>query len=99
MVKGEDPRSSRVSGCTLREALHAYIDWLGRKNRRQRTVNYYRFNIEKYLKDWLDKPLVSIGHDRQGIRARHLYLTEKHGPHTGNAVMRSLRAVYRYERE
>jgi integrase len=55
--------------------------------------------VEKYLADWLDESLAVIGQDRKAVRDRHKHLTEEHGPHTANATMRSLRAVYRYERQ
>jgi hypothetical protein len=100
MSRGEEPNAQRrASGPTLREALQAYLDLLRRKNKSPHTIRGYKYNVEKYLADWLDESLAVIGQDRKAVRARHKHLTEEHGPHTANATMRSLRAVYRYERQ
>jgi integrase len=99
MARGEVPCTTNPkSGLTLKDGLRAYIDWLTRRNRSAATSKYYRYNIEKHLADWLDLSLATIGDDRKGVRERHLFLTEQRGPHTANATMRGLRAVYRHER-
>ncbi len=76
---------------TPREALELHL-----KSRRlsQRTKDEYRYTIETYLKDWLDRPLDAIGRDRRPVRERHANLTERSGLATADSVMRVLRAVY-----
>ncbi len=54
----------------------------------------YRYQVERYLSDWLDRTLADLGEDRSGVRERHQRLTERHGPATADYTMRVLRAVY-----
>ncbi len=59
----EEKRKQRVRGFTLREALELYLGTLKATNRSARTIDGYKYVIEKYLKDWLDRPLAEITRD------------------------------------
>ena len=99
LARGEDPTErSTTSGVTLRKALESYEDWLQRKGRSARTIQWYRYALESSLAEWLDRPLIQIGRDRRGVRELHRHLTDSKGPYMANHAMRALRAVYRYER-
>ena len=98
MARGEEPNAPRAGGPTLQMALKAFLDWQARKDRRPRTIEFNRYHIEKYLADWLDLSLASIGADQKAVRDRHLSITKSHGPHAANNAMRCLRAVYRFEK-
>ena len=95
MAQGEDPnrtkRQATARSITLRQALEAYEQTLKNKNRSPRTVDGYRKSIERYLRDWLDKPLGDI--DRMMVRARHLKIGES-GRYAANGAMRAFRAVW-----
>lgn len=97
-ARGEDPRAAdRTEGVTLREAWNTYKSWLERQHRSSRTIDGYKYYLEKYLKDWLDRSLTDLGKHRKEVRERHGFLTKNHGPYLANSVMRSFRAVYRHE--
>ena len=95
MAQGEDPsltkRQEAARSITLRQALEAYEQTLENKNRSPRTIEGYRKSIERYLRDWLDKPLGDF--DRSMVRARHLKIGES-GRYAANGTMRAFRAVW-----
>ncbi|MBT7942618.1 MAG: tyrosine-type recombinase/integrase, partial [Alphaproteobacteria bacterium] len=95
MAAGEDPnqtkREAASRSITLRQALEAYEQTLRNKNRSVRTIEGYRLSIERYLKNWLDKPLADI--DRSTVRKRHQMIGKK-GKYAANATMRAFRAVW-----
>jgi len=81
---------------TLREALDAYLT---EKTLSPRTAEDYRYVLEKYMGDLLDKRLDVIALDRAGMRARIASLTKKHGAATAALVMRTYRAVHNWARK
>ena len=87
----EEKRKARAKGITLRQALELH---LASKPLSAKTVEGYRYVIENYLSDWLDKTLAEIGADRVGVRERHQRITKKNGKATADATFRTFRAVY-----
>ncbi|HZF18553.1 MAG TPA: integrase family protein [Burkholderiales bacterium] len=93
-----------VRGVTLRDAVALYEGTLRKNGRAPRTIEDYRYLLEKYLAGWLDRPLAEI--TRAEVRKRHDEIPReiargKHGPKrpgagklTANHVMRAFRAVY-----
>ncbi|HEU0153014.1 MAG TPA: tyrosine-type recombinase/integrase [Arenimonas sp.] len=87
----EERRKARAKGITLGQALELH---LASKPLSPKTVEGYRYVIENYLSDWMDKPLVNIGSDRVAVRERHQRISKKSGPATADATFRTFRAVY-----
>ena len=87
----EERRRARARGITLREALELH---LAAKRLADRTKDGYRYNLEQYVADWLDRPLAELGADRAAARERHRRITEKHGAPSADNVFRIFRAVY-----
>lgn len=87
----EERRRARARGITLREALELH---LAAKRLADRTKDGYRYNLEQYVPDWLDRPLADLGADRTAARERHRKITEKHGAPSADNVFRIFRAVY-----
>lgn len=87
----EERRKARAKGITLRQALELH---LASKPLSAKTVEGYRYVVETYLSDWLDKTLAEIGADRVGVRERHQRITKKNGKATADATFRTFRAVY-----
>jgi hypothetical protein len=56
----EERRKARAKGITLRQALELH---LASKPLSPKTVEGYRYVIENYLGDWMEKPLAEIGAD------------------------------------
>lgn len=87
----EERRRAKARGITLRQALELH---LAAKPLADRTKDGYRYNLELYVSDWLDRPLAELGADRAGVRERHTKITAKHGGPSADNVYRVLRAVY-----
>ncbi|MGN7918373.1 Arm DNA-binding domain-containing protein [Lysobacter sp. 22409] len=87
----EERRKARAKGITLRQALELH---LASKPLSAKTVDGYRYVIENYLSDWLDRTLAEIGADRVGVRERHQRITKMSGKATADATFRTFRAVY-----
>jgi integrase len=87
---GRDPKSR--SPITLRSALDKYI--AERKSLAAESVRTYR-QIERYLKDWMDLPLVTI--DKYKISERHQELANEAGTTSANLAMRVLRIIWNYQ--
>jgi integrase len=56
--KGNDPKTTKRLGATLRRTLHDFLE--ARKTLRERSRISYRRAVEFYLKDWLDFALRDI---------------------------------------
>jgi integrase len=81
---------------TLREALDSY---LAEKPLSPRTAEDYRYVLERYMGDLLDKRLDVLALDRAGMRARIAALTKKHGAATAALALRVYRAVHNWARK
>lgn len=78
---------------TLRDALRLHVERMETRGNTPRSVATVRTEVEKYLADWLDRPLVRIA--GEDCHERHRRQTRKHGPYIANRVMRHLRTCYR----
>lgn len=76
---------------TLGEAFEAYLSV--RKDLKASTVHDYRRHLRESFRDWLDRPLASIG--KEAIAKRHEQLGER-SPARANNAMRVLRAVFNF---
>lgn len=109
MGRGIDPkveeRKQQAQSTTLQQALDAFLD--ARKNKlKQNTRDEYRRSVERYLADWLKKPLRDISpvlvlkkHAAiaESIQASPRYKNSKaRGHSTANGVMVVLRALWNY---
>lgn len=77
MKRGFDPRervrSEKALKITLRDALKAYKT--SRKTLSEKTKTEYTRLFERYLSDWLDKPLTEITPEK--VEKRHTRIAEK----------------------
>lgn len=100
---GARDATARRGRVTLRAAWASYRDLLERRvaagERSPRTLDGYTDCVERLLKDWLDTPLSDLSEDAQGVSARHVGITRRHGPYAANHAMRALRAIYRHARK
>lgn len=91
LAKGEDPTIHKLKYLTLEEALEDYI-----KNRhpkdgkelKERTVDGYRYALNKHFNDWSNKQVSQITPDM--VKKRYASLT-RIGVATANGAMRVLR--------
>lgn len=81
---------------TFAAALTAYFE---DKQLAEKTRFNYKYNAERYLKDWMGRSLEAIGEDRAGVRVLQRHLTKQHGAATSNQVVRLISAVYRWARK
>lgn len=97
MRSGVDPvaqrRAAAANNMTLREAWELYKGHLEAKERSPRTVADYEANLNRYMSDWLKRPLVEI--TREGAHARHRKITKENGKTAANHAMVTLRAIWR----
>ena len=93
-ARGEDPNKARdtvLAMSTLEEVFEAYM--AADENRAPRTVETYRYEMKRYLGDWLSRPLDSI--DPEDIRDRFERITGNHGWSAANRAISLLRSLYR----
>ena len=76
---------------TLEEVFEAYM--AADENRAPRTVQTYRYEMKRYLGDWLCRPLDSI--DAEDVRDRFRRITDNHGWSAANRAISLLRSIYR----
>ena len=81
---------------TLREALESY---LREKELAPRTAEDYRYTLEKYMPDLLDRRLDVLALDRAWMRARIAALAKQHGAATAALTLRVYRAVHNWARK
>ena len=116
MRNGIDPKDKRrneaaqrkakeESAATLREVLEDYLRV--RKSLRPKTAHDYRKLLERYVDDWLDRPLRSITPDmiidrheaiQRGIAERAMSKISTGGS-TANSVMRVVRLLWNHASE
>ncbi len=91
------PRSPGIAEVpTLRAALESYVR---EKALSPRSAADYRYMLEKYLPDLLDKRLDVIAMDRAGMRARIAGIAKRNGAATAALVLRVYRAVHNWQRK
>ncbi len=81
---------------TLAQALDAYFR---DKQLSARTVEDYRYMLQKYMPDLLDKRLDLIALDRAGMRERIGRIAKNNGAATAALVLRVYRAVHNWHRK
>jgi len=77
---------------TLGQVLEDYIQSRG-TNLKDNTTKSYRGAFNGYLKDWINKEILSITRDM--VEKKHRKITKK-SPTRANTVMRLLRALFNY---
>lgn len=96
MWSGLKPKPPSHEITTLTDAFEQY---LADKDLAPKTRENYRYNFDRYLRDWNRRSLHDIGNDRAGVRRLQRQITKDHGRATWNQVMRLLSAVYRWQRK
>ena len=93
-ARGEDPEKARedvLAVPTLENVFEAYM--ASGEGRAPRTSELYRYEMKRYLGDWLSQPLDSI--DAEDVKERFARITEEHGWSAANRAISLLRSVYR----
>ena len=91
LARGE--RQPKALAITLKEAWERIaLPYLRNKKRSETTITVYGYNIQKYLSDWLNRPLATI--TRTEARERHDKLAVDPGKQTADLVMKVFGAVY-----
>jgi len=80
----------RAQAITVGGALDSYL--ATRKSLKPRTREDYKYYVEFYLGDWMQKLMTDIS--KEMVRARHQKIGEDHGPVVANKAMRVLRALF-----
>ena len=91
---GDDPAGERAEARgmpTLGDVFEQYM--AANPNRSKRTNELYRYEANRYLGDWLPRPLDAIG--RADVEARFNGITADHGWSAANRAMSLLRSIYR----
>ena len=91
---GGDPAEDRAEARgmpSLGDVFEQYMT--ANPNRSKRTNELYRYEANRYLGDWLPRPLDSIG--RADVEARFNGITADHGWSAANRAMSLLRSIYR----
>ena len=91
---GDDPAGDRAEARgmpTLDDTFEQYM--AANPNRSKRTNELYRYEANRYLGDWLTRPLDAIS--RADIEARFNSITADHGWSAANRAMSLLRSIYR----
>ncbi len=83
----------RARRVTLAQALQMHLDGMVAKECTESSLRTVRYEVNKYLADWLDRPLARITGEE--CRSRHRHQTRNCGPYVANRVMRHVRALYR----
>jgi integrase len=63
------------------------------------TVRNYRANFKMCLEDWHDRPVKSIGTEREGLRSLHQRVRKNHGDSIANQVHRLLSTIYNWHKD
>ena len=85
-------RLGRVPTITLHAAMRVYLRGMRNAGRADRSIKDLGYRLEKYLGDWLDRPLADIS--RSEVRERHRRIGSQNGPYMANGVFRAFRAVF-----
>ena len=91
---GGDPAEERAQARDMPNLGDAFEDYMAANpNRSERTNELYRYEISRYLGDWLARPLDRI--TRRDVEKRFNTITADHGWSPANRAMSLLRSVYR----
>jgi integrase len=97
MEKGRNPHQARNPKLTVKAAIEDYIN--GAVDLQPRTIEGYRYHLEKYLTPIHYLPLSDLGTKPAKVRELFLTLSKEKGKATANGVMRTLGAAYNGMRE
>jgi len=89
-------RETRARKLTLETALSEYLAYCRTQKRSERTITDYRKTFDRYLADWLDRPMSAVAIDRAGFRKRFLTVIERNGRAAALSMVRVFKAVYRF---
>ncbi len=92
---GGDPSletGRRAGGPTLGEAFDLHVSRMRANQSTARSISTMTTERDKYLADWVDRPLRSI--ERADCRAMHEKLSKDNGPYIANRIMRHVRAAW-----
>jgi integrase len=96
MMRGEDPRGPRGvrrhDAPTLGNAFDLHISRMKANQASPRSITTIKSEADKYLADWLKRPLHEI--ERRECRAFHEKLSKTNGPYIANRIMRHIRAAW-----
>ena len=99
LIKGVDVNKKkaqeRVRGITLKEAMDDYF--MAKPFLREGTKRTYLCILNKWLPDWMEKPLEEI--DKNDTSKRHLKIAKERSPVMANNVMRTFRAIHNHAKE
>ena len=91
---GSDPAEQRAEARSMPTLADAFEDYMtANPNRSKRTNELYRYEMKRYLGDWLTRPLDAIS--RRDVESRFNSITSDHGWSPANRAMSLLRSVYR----
>ena len=91
---GDDPAGERAEARTMPTFGGAFEDYMAvNPHRSGRTDELYRYEANRYLADWLTRPLDAI--TRRDVKNRFNRITSEHGWSPANRAMSLLRSVYR----
>ncbi len=95
MKRGDDPRTEerkKLEGPTLSDAFDLHVAKMRANRASERSVVTITTERDKYLADWVSRPLRTI--ERADCRALHEKLSKENGPYIANRVMRHVRAAW-----
>ena len=91
---GDDPAGERAEARSMPTLGDAFEDYMAANPSRSQTTNkLYRYLANRYLGDWLSRPLDAI--TRRDVEARFNRITADHGWSQANQAMSLMRSVYR----
>ena len=91
---GNDPAEERAEARSMPTLAEAFEDYMkANPHRSKRTDELYRYEANRYLADWLARPLDRI--TRRDVEARFNGITAAHGWSPANRAMSLLRSIYR----
>ena len=94
VARGGDPAQDRAEARGMPALGDVFEQYMAANPARsERTNKLYRYEANRYLGDWLPRPLDAIG--RADVEARFNAITANHGWSAANRSMSLLRSVYR----
>ena len=94
VARGDDPAQERAEACGMPALGDVFEQFMAANpDRSERTNVLYRYQANRYLGDWLPRPLDAIS--RADVEARFNSVTADHGWSAANRSMSLLRSVYR----
>lgn len=96
MDQGIDPnaqkREEAARGTTLREAREWHCSAMRARRCAERSMETLRYETDRHLADWLDRPLADIRPNE--CARRHERITRDSGPYAANRALQTFRACW-----